>query len=241
MTYLGFHALFLLPPLLALAWLGRGRMAAIHPRAGAYLAAVGAIALVYTTPWDNYLVWRGVWSYGADRVIGTIGYVPVEELQPLLAGLWLYRLLPAPPAPARASVRLAGAAVYAAAAIAGLLLLRFERGTYLGLILAWAAPVLAAQWAWVGREIWARRRAWALGVAVPTVYLWIADAIAIRSGIWRISEAHTLGPRVGPLPLEEMAFFLVTNLLVAQGLLLFLHPPRVAPVAVAAPGRAGVA
>ena len=34
-----------------------------------------------------------------------------------------------------------------------------------------------------------------------------------------------LGPALGPLPLEEAVFFLVTNLLVVQGLLLFLYPP----------------
>jgi lycopene cyclase domain-containing protein len=246
MTYLGFHALLILPPLVALAWLGRGSAASIHPRAGVYLAAMGAIALAYTTPWDNYLVWRGVWSYGTDRVIGTIGYVPVEEylfflLQPLLAGLWLFRLLPAPAAPTGPRARWVGAALYVAAGVAGLLLLRSQRGTYLGLILVWAAPVLAAQWAWAGGEIWARRRAWAIGVAVPTVYLWVADAIAIRAGVWRISEAHTLGPAIGPLPLEEMAFFLVTNLLVTQGLLLFLYPPRAAPAPAASPARVGAA
>jgi lycopene beta-cyclase len=62
-------------------------------------------------------VWRGVWGYGADRVIGTIGYVPVEEylffiLQPLLTGLWLYLVLtgargptPVPRLPARTTGR----------------------------------------------------------------------------------------------------------------------------------------
>src|SRR5690606_2155877 len=117
-TYLAFHALFILPPLLLLAAGQRGRLERVHPRAGHYLAAVAAIALVYTTPRDNHLVWRGVWSYGADRVVGTLGYVPVEEylffvLQPLLVGLWLYALLPAPPAPAGRVARWVGALAYA--------------------------------------------------------------------------------------------------------------------------------
>lgn len=230
MTYLGFHAVFILPPLLVLARVHRRRTTPVHPYAGRYLAVMAAIALVYTTPWDNYLVWRGVWAYGPERVIGVIGYVPVEEylffiLQPLLAGLWLFALLPRSPEPSGASARWLGAAVYAAAALAGAFLLRHRSGTYLGLILAWAGPVLAAQWGYAGREIWARRRPWALGVAVPTLYLWMADTVALGSGIWRISEAHTLGPSLGPLPLEEAVFFLVTNLLVVQGLLLFLYPP----------------
>ena len=98
MTYLAFHALFILPPIAVLALALRGRLAAIHLRAGLFLAILPLIALVYTTPWDNYLVWRGVWVYGPDRVIGTIGWVPIEEylfflLQPLLTGLWLYAVL----------------------------------------------------------------------------------------------------------------------------------------------------
>jgi len=230
-SYLAFHAVFIVPPLLVLAWLQARRADRLPPRGGLFLALMAAIALVYTTPWDNYLVWRGVWSYGPDRVLGTLGYVPVEEylfflLQPLLTGLWLYRLLPVEPAPAGNASRWRGVLAYGSAAAAGVLLLRRTEGTYLGLILGWAAPVLALQWAYAGREIWARRRAWVLGVAVPTLYLWMADAAAIRLGIWRISEAHTLGPALGPLPLEEAVFFLATNLLVVQGLLLFLHPPR---------------
>lgn len=230
MTYLAFHAVFILPPLLVLAWLQRGRFGRVHPRAGLFLVVLAIIALAYTTPWDNYLVWRGVWGYPPGRVLATIGYVPVEEylfflLQPLVVGLWLYRFLPGERRPAGRASRWTGAVVYAGLAALGLGLLRHTSGTYLGLILVWSAPVLALQWAWAGREIWARRRAWTLGVVVPTLYLWVADATAIRLGIWEISETYTLGPALGPLPLEEATFFLVTNLLVVQGLLMFLYPP----------------
>jgi lycopene beta-cyclase len=56
------------------------------------------VAFVYTTPWDNYLVWKGVWGYPPERVLARIGYVPVEEymfflLQPGIAGMLFYRLL----------------------------------------------------------------------------------------------------------------------------------------------------
>jgi lycopene cyclase domain-containing protein len=251
-TYLGFHLVFLVPPLLLLLLRRRGRGRA-HPREALFLAAIAAIALVYTTPWDNYLVWRGVWDYGEDRVLGTIGYVPVEEylfflLQPLLAGLWLYEVLrPAGPgwdgaAPIRreGAVRAGGTLVYGAAALLGVALLGRggDAGTYLGLILAWAAPVLALQWAYAGRLMWRQRRALLLGVAVPTLYFWIADAVAIHLGIWRISERYTLGAAVGPLPLEEAVFFLGTNLLVVQGLLLFLGAPGLVPEGAIARGAA---
>jgi lycopene cyclase domain-containing protein len=234
MTYLQFHLVFILPPLLLLVLTSRGLLARLGPRAVPALLGVLLLALVYTTPWDSELIRRGVWGYGPERVIGTIGVIPIEEymfflLQPLLAGLWFYRLVPpglADAPPPRPGFRWGGTAVYAALALLGVLLLQRKEGTYMGMILAWAAPVLAAQWALSAGRISAARREFALGIAVPTLYLWVADAIAIRLGIWRISEAHTLGPKLGWLPLEEATFFLATTLLCVQGLLLFLFPAR---------------
>jgi hypothetical protein len=57
-------------------------------------------------------------------------------------------------------------------------------------------------------------------LAISTCYLWIADAIAIRVGVWSISDAHTSGLHVGGLPIEEMTFFLLTNAMVMFGLVL---------------------
>jgi lycopene beta-cyclase len=70
-----------------------------------------------------------------------------------------------------------------------------------------------------------RLRAMSLGILVPTLYLWFADTVAIRLGIWDIAERYTYGPRPLGLPIEEAVFFLVTNILVVQGLVLFLYPP----------------
>jgi lycopene beta-cyclase len=244
MTYLQFHLIFMLPALLAAAWLARGSVSVLGTRARWSIPALMAIAFAYTTPWDNYLVAREVWGYGQDRVIGTIGYVPVEEymfflLQPLLTGLVLYALLarlhatnrePHPAAQhlrgrahGATKVRIAGAFAWGIVASSGVILLRTEAGTYMGLILAWAAPVLALQWACAGHLIVRRTPAVTAAVAVPTLYLWVADAIAIRLGIWHIAERFTLGPRPFGLPIEEATFFLVTNILIVQGLMLFLY------------------
>lgn len=246
MTYLQFHLIFILPPLFLLVLTSGKLLRRIGPRAIPSLAGVVLLAVIYTTPWDSELIRRGVWGYGPERVIGTIGLIPIEEylffiLQPLLTGLWFYRVMPprtddSPPSVAPA-LRWGPAVLYALLAAWGWVLLRTEPGTYLGMILAWAAPVLAAQWAVAGGRIGAAPRTFALAVAVPTLYLWMADAIAIRLGIWRISETQTLGIKFGPLPLEEAAFFLATNLLCVQGLTLFLHPFR-KPAAHAAPAAA---
>lgn len=58
---------------------------------------------------------------------------------------------------------------------------------------------------------------------MPTLYLWVADRIALALGIWHISDRFTTGLAHGGLPLEEALFFVVTNLLVVQGLILMLH------------------
>ena len=69
MTYLQFHLYFILPPLILLAWGSRRPLEAVHPRAKLFLVAITVIALVYTTPWDNYLVWRGCGSM--DRSVSS--------------------------------------------------------------------------------------------------------------------------------------------------------------------------
>ena len=84
-------------------------------------------------------------------------------------------------------------------------------------------------WLYAGPHLWRHRRALALTVAVSSVYLWIADLIALRLNIWSISTTYSTGLHLAGLPLEEAVFFLVTNLLVAQGSLVFLHGDRIRP------------
>jgi hypothetical protein len=60
-----------------------------------------------------------------------------------------------------------------------------------------------------------------VGTLVPTLYLCVTDRIAIEYGIWILSEQYTTGIFVAGLPVEEAAFFFVTNLFVVQGLVLY--------------------
>jgi lycopene cyclase domain-containing protein len=232
MTYLQFLILFVVFPagLLALRY---PRLAPTYPGARPYLyiPAIAVIAVAYTTPWDNYLVKSGVWWYADGAVLGTIGYVPIEEylfflFQPVLSGLVFYHAvqrigkggnnLPL-------FLRVLVPVVLAAGLLAGLMALRTSPGRYLGLILTWSVPILAIQWV-VGSRILRRmsRPVW-FAVAISSAYLWLADGFAINTGIWTISEQYTLGWSLFGLPIEEAVFFFVTNIMVVQGLALFLE------------------
>ena len=233
MSYLVFHLVLIVPPILFMAATLPSSLDELGGwRARIALPLIALIALTYTTAWDNYLVARDVWWYGTGRVLATIGFVPVEEylffvLQPILTGLFLFQYLArweGPLAGSSPGSAWAGFLTFAALAGGGVLLLGGPpRGLYLGLVLTWASPLLAGMWLYDGETLWAHRRTLLVAVGVPTVYLWAADALAIASGIWTISSTYTLGVAVGSLPLEEATFFLMTNLLVVKGILLLLY------------------
>ena len=229
MTYLQFHLVFLLPALLVVA-VPAARALRRRPWLAGGIGLLVVVAYVWTTPWDNYLVASGVWGYGDGRVLGTIGYVPIEEyaffgLQTLLTGALTAVVMDRrglldpgrPQARATRRTRLGWGLVTVASGALAL----GESTRYLGLILVWIAPPLALQWWYGGRWLAGRLRTLWPAVVVPTVYLWFADGFAIANGIWSISTRYTTGIAVGPLPLEEAVFFLVTNLVVVQGLVLF--------------------
>ncbi|HCY57790.1 MAG TPA: carotenoid biosynthesis protein, partial [Opitutae bacterium] len=114
------------------------------------ILVLSLIALVYTTPWDNYLIFRGVWTYPPDAVVGKLGYVPLEEygfmiLQTWLAGV-IFALLPfSREITALQFYPLASLPAFFLGAL-GCFLLMSKSGTYAGLILVWACPPLALQW-----------------------------------------------------------------------------------------------
>jgi lycopene cyclase domain-containing protein len=236
LTYLQFHLLFLAPPLAALAAVSlrrRGRLATPTVR-GVNARVVGVavlavVAFVYTTPWDNYLISRGVWGYGEGTVLFEVGFAPFGEylffvVQTVLTGLWLYTVgvdvtdLEITPPQRALGVGLGGLVT-----LVGWWFAATDSGFYLGTLLIWAGPVLALQWGFGWTYLVTHWRTVVLGVSVPTLYLWVIDTYAIREGIWFLSERYTTGavlPGLG-LPVEEAVFFLVTNVFVVQGLVLW--------------------
>jgi lycopene cyclase domain-containing protein len=226
-TYLEFHALFLTPPILAVLLVARTRFESRQRLEWAGIGLIVLIALVYTTPWDNYLIAVGVWEYGPGTVTETIGLAPVEEyvfivLQPVVTGVLLYAVEP-PTVEVSISRRdrVIGALAGGVVGVVGVALLFSAETFYLGAILAWGGPVLSLQWGFGWPYLRRVRRRLALGVALPTAYFASVDRIAIDAGVWIISSEYTTGLTVAGLPIEEGAFFLITNLFVVQGLLLY--------------------
>lgn len=243
MTYFGFLLIFLVIPILLLLGVAlwdrqRGREAPVALRSWPMWAAIGLhvlIALIYTTPWDNYLVATRVWWYDPALVTGyTIGWVPIEEytffvLQPILAGLWLWFLLrrlrlndeeALRPSLRKWSVVILGVVWLGTAVI---LITGWQPGTYLALELVWALPPIMLQLGFGADILWRYRRLVLLTIVPLTLYLSSADALAINWGTWTIDPAQSLNIYLGGiLPIEEFIFFLLTNTLVTFGVVLIL-------------------
>ncbi|GIK41729.1 MAG: phytoene synthase [Chloroflexota bacterium] len=254
MTYFGFLAQFLVIPILLLAlltWYDLRRGLAL-PQAlsgwPAWKVVLGHIlvALIYTTPWDNYLVATGVWFYDPHLVTGLVlGWVPIEEytffvLQPVLTSLWLLflaRRLPVETHPLPSMHRLRPSLLLGLGAVwlvmAAILIAGWQPGTYLALILIWALPPLILQIGFGADLLWRQRRLVLWTLLPVTLYLGLADALAIGSGTWTIDPAQSLQLYLGGvLPIEEFIFFLMTNILLVLGVILVLSPEsqnRVSP------------
>jgi lycopene cyclase domain-containing protein len=99
----------------------------------------------------------------------------------------------------------------------------WQPGIYMGLELVWAVPPIALQLVFGADILWRNRRLVALVIIPLTIYLSMADAIAIAGGIWTISPQKSVGLLLGGiLPVEEFLFFLLTNTLVTFGVTLVL-------------------
>jgi lycopene beta-cyclase len=262
MTYFGFLGIFLLPLLiifLIITYTDKRSNRKSLPRnltAWPFFSVIFAhvlVALIYTTPWDNYLVATNVWWYDPKLVTGiTLGWVPIEEytffiLQTLTSGTWigiLARRLYVSNSPPdllpqsisrklRYGLTLILIPIWLWSAI--VLGTSWQPGNYLALILIWALPPIMLQ-TFFGSDILLRySNLLLISVTSTTVYLSVADYFAIRAGTWVISPEKTLGIKFGGIvPVEEVIFFMMTNILISFGMVLVLEkesqkrvPPKI--------------
>jgi lycopene cyclase domain-containing protein len=243
MTYFGFLIIFLVLPLVAVYVqhvydknLGMSLPVSWRSLPLWMVISVQAlIAVVYTTPWDNYLVATRAWWYNPALVTGyLIGYVPIEEytffvLQTFLTGSFLLLLVRHQP---QWGERLSVGTQQARVVITGILgiiwlifvvilISGWKPGTYLSLLMVWALPPLMLQTGFGADILWKYRRYVVVTILVMTIYLALADALAIKSGTWTIDPAQSLNVFIlGTLPVEELIFFFMTNVLVVVGVTL---------------------
>ena len=244
MTYFGFLLRFLVIPilvLLAITYWDNKNNKPTHGFKNGRAVWIGIaihvfLAVVYTTPWDNYLVATGVWYYNPALVTGTLlGYVPIEEytffvLETILTGLWwwfLARRIQPPEKQFTPNKRI----IYWSAASLVITWIVFTYLffsdnapiTYLSITLFWALPPILPQLLFGADILWYRRKIVALSVLIPALYLSLMDIVALRATTWSISAGQTTGILFfGILPLEEVAFFFITNILIGFGMTLLL-------------------
>jgi len=199
--------------------------------------------MIYTTPWDNYLVATGVWYYNPELVTGlVIGYVPIEEytffvLETILAGLWWWFLArrlsrtPNPSPTGRWGFTQNKLLIYLSTSLllslwlisTYLFFFGAAEWTYLSIILFWAFPPIIIQLIFGADILWHYRKLVFWSILVPGLYLSLMDIVALTDTTWSISPTQTTGFLFfGILPLEEVLFFFITNVLITFGITLLL-------------------
>ncbi len=255
MTYFGFLLRFLVIPILIFlaitVWDNKNNKPTNGFQNGrAVWMAIGIhilLAVIYTTPWDNYLVATGVWYYNPRLVTGIVfGYVPIEEyiffvIETILSGLWWWFLARrlSPPAqefkPNKTLVHVSASVLVITWVIFTYIFFSDNQPlTYLSITLFWALPAILPQLLYGADILWHHCKLVALSILVPSLYLSLADIFALNATTWSISPEHTTGILFfGILPLEEIVFFFVTNILITCGMTLLLakeNPTRLASI-----------
>lgn len=244
MTYFGFLIRFLFIPILvflAIAqWDNKRNKQAQGFRIGrevwSAIALHVLLAVAYTTPWDNYLVATGVWYYNPTLVTGILlGYVPIEEytffvVETILSGLWwwfLARRLSPPAIEFTPNKQLVYMSTCLLASVWFFFTYLFFFGdlqwTYLSITLFWALPPIIIQLLFGADILWQHRKLLFWAILVPGMYLSLMDVVALKETTWSISPSQTTGILFfGILPLEEVVFFFITNILITFGMTLLL-------------------
>lgn len=244
MTYFGFLLRFLVIPIVIFLIITHWDNKQRRPTPGfqngraVWIAILVHIilAVVYTTPWDNYLVATGVWYYNPNLVTGIVfGYVPIEEytffiLETILSGLFWWFLA------RRVSASGENFQPSKTARVISCVILFFiwviftisffgmnQPLTYLSITLFWALPAIFPQILYGADILWHHRRLVLTAILIPGLYLSLMDIVALKETTWSIAEDQTTGILFfGILPLEEVVFFFITNILVVFGMTLLL-------------------
>jgi len=195
--------------------------------------------VLFTFPWDNWAVKRGVWDFPDDRIWFRVAALPIEEvsffvIQTLQVGLVTSALIALYPTNSRQDVTFNNTALLLiGASMISWLMLGFAsrafrrsnpRFTYAWHLLYWFVPIIVIQWMFGWPVLLPRWYAIVFPAVVIGTLLTVADVWAVKRGIWFFDFSLVSSSRRlwNVLPWEEAAFFYCTSILVAQSTLLFL-------------------
>ncbi|KAF1964700.1 Lycopene beta-cyclase [Bimuria novae-zelandiae CBS 107.79] len=239
------HVKYTIPPAILLTLLYRPLFTRLDLYKVVFLVSV---AVLWTIPWDSYLIRTGIWSYPSHVIIGyKLFDIPLEEVFFFVIQTYntsfLYLILSKPtfqPEYLRVErsrshprgpcnqhwlwYKRAGQFLLAASIGWGWYRIADNSlGTYTGLIIVWAVPVLLFLWSNAYQFILSLPLTnTLLPIAIPTLYLWVVDTLALKRGTWVISTGTKYGVHLWDgLEIEEALFFLLTNVLIVFGQLAF--------------------
>ncbi len=235
MTYFSFHYRFNFSLLLVLLVLNFFYPCAI----GEIIAGVVVIvaAFLFTTPWDNVAAQRKIWGFSERKYLFKIGFLPIEEylffvLQSLNVILGTRFFLHFFQLQTGLETRLQHQHfVLIAALLVGWIWLGVQlkqkplerRFNYAAHLFFWFCPVIYLQWILAAPLLAAHLKLLFVSTFAFGIYYTLADLIAVRSNIWFFDETQITGIKFAEvLPWEEVAFFFLTSLLLAQSYLLLL-------------------
>jgi lycopene cyclase domain-containing protein len=236
MTYWRFHLILNLPLLIVLAAITEP-----YPWYAAEAAAAGWVLLaviVFTSPWDNFAAKWGIWGFPREKYSLRIGYLPVEEyaffiLQSVNVMLGVRALFQFVNWQTSQGLIISKGLLYClAVSVVPWLFIFFQlrwlrkRGgpcVNYAVHLAWFLPVIYAQWVLAPFLFLGHGALLATVTLAFGTYYTLADWVAVKCGTWFFDEKQITGVKIaGILPWEEVAFFYLTSLLVAQSYLLLL-------------------
>ncbi|KAF2106511.1 Lycopene beta-cyclase [Lophiotrema nucula] len=239
------HLKFTIPPAVLLTLLYRPLFTRLDVYKVVFLTT---IAVLSTIPWDSYLIRTRIWSYPSHVIIGPKLFdIPLEEVFFFIVQTYntslLYLILSKPtfqPVYLRVErskghrlgacntqwrrYKLLGQLALAQVILFGWKLVRAGgSGTYTGLILVWAVPFLLLLWSLAYQFLLGLPLTnTVLPIALPTLYLWLVDTLALKRGTWVINQGTKYGRHLWDgLDIEEALFFLLTNTLIVFGQVAF--------------------
>jgi lycopene cyclase domain-containing protein len=206
---------------------------------GIALGLVLLAVMIFTVPWDNLAAKWGIWGFPREKYSLRLGYLPIEEytffllqsLNVMLAVRAFFWFLPNWQTGQETEIGQWTLLCLGASVIPWIIVavqLRWLRqkvgpGVNYAIHLAWFLPVIYIQWILAPPLFLTHAVLLATVTVLFGVYYTLADLVAVRGGTWFFDEKQITGVKLGGiLPWEEIAFFFLTSLLVAQSYLLLL-------------------